>query len=913
MAAIRSTWVARHGDTSRSATWALLGHDGQPINLTDWTIRAQLRDNIGSLVVTHAFTVLNGGIVTGTATVELSNGRLVSTATVCLELHPADWTEIPAGFVGITDVEIASDATPAPAETYTVALVDFSAEADVTRWYDPDNLDTPGGLPPFTALQSQVTDLNGRVSAIEARPPSPVSSVNGRTGAVTGLAEQSSLSVHIGDSSNPHGTTKAQVGLGNVDNVADVNKPLSTAAQNALAGKVDKATTTAKGDLWVATAAATPGRVGVGADGQVLMADSTQTAGVKWALPGTSGAIPTSTLTTKGDLVAASGPSTPVRTPVGLNGQVLTADSTATGGVSWQTFTGGGGGGGGITSVTAADSSIVVTGTATSPQVSVGTIVESQVTNLTTDLAGKIGSLTAADTTITVSGTTTAPTVGVNAIPESKVTNLVSDLASKSQLLIPTATKTANYTAVAGDYVLVDLSSASVTVTLPSALPDRTRIGWKIVAQAATPNTLTIQAAGLDRFTTTSGPQSVTATLTGQAAIAQYAAGNAVWLIQSDDLPLTQLDARYPARTNWTNKGDMLAATAASTPARVGVGGDGQVLTADSASAAGVKWASPAAGGVTSVNSRTGAVTGLAEASALSGYVPTTQRAPLGGVGSTSGITGSVTPDVAATGSLRWVLGGNVTINPFTGGVDGQRVLIEAQAPSGAAATVTFAAGFEVSQAAPGRVFTLPAASWGYFTLIYRSAVWRIVSAEPQTAITVPTLPITSQWLPADHGLLAWTADPALANSTYAVSASGYLAGAALKLDQAATVSNVVYQITTAGATFTTARNYIGIWNAANTLIASTADQATNWNSTGIKTTPLTSSVSLAVGTYYVGYITTATTLPVFAATSLLGLINVGRTTQGQRAFVTATAYTALPGTRPAPTTFGNLVWFGLS
>lgn len=44
-------------------------------------------------------------------------------------------------------------------------------------------------------------------------------------------------------------------------------------------------------------------------------------------------------------------------------------------------------------------------------------------------------------------------------------------------------------------------------------------------------------------------------------------------------------------------KGDIFAATADNTPARVAVGSDGQVLTADSASAAGVKWAAAAAGG----------------------------------------------------------------------------------------------------------------------------------------------------------------------------------------------------------------------------------------------------------------------------------------------------------------------------
>lgn len=38
---------------------------------------------------------------------------------------------------------------------------------------------------------------------------------------------------------NPHGTTKSDVGLGNVDNTTDLNKPISTATKAALDGKVD--------------------------------------------------------------------------------------------------------------------------------------------------------------------------------------------------------------------------------------------------------------------------------------------------------------------------------------------------------------------------------------------------------------------------------------------------------------------------------------------------------------------------------------------------------------------------------------------------------------------------------------------------------------------------------------------------
>lgn len=42
------------------------------------------------------------------------------------------------------------------------------------------------------------------------------------------------LTSHTGNTSNPHGVTKAQVGLGNVDNTADSAKPVSTAQQTAL-------------------------------------------------------------------------------------------------------------------------------------------------------------------------------------------------------------------------------------------------------------------------------------------------------------------------------------------------------------------------------------------------------------------------------------------------------------------------------------------------------------------------------------------------------------------------------------------------------------------------------------------------------------------------------------------------------
>lgn len=45
------------------------------------------------------------------------------------------------------------------------------------------------------------------------------------------------IDTHIADKTNPHEVTKTQIGLGNVDNTSDLNKPISTATQTALNGK----------------------------------------------------------------------------------------------------------------------------------------------------------------------------------------------------------------------------------------------------------------------------------------------------------------------------------------------------------------------------------------------------------------------------------------------------------------------------------------------------------------------------------------------------------------------------------------------------------------------------------------------------------------------------------------------------
>jgi hypothetical protein len=108
-------------------------------------------------------------------------------------------------------------------------------------------------------------------------------------------------------------------------------------------------------------------------------------------------------------------------------------------------------------------------------------------------------------------------------------------IAASSQGLTPTAVKSGAYTAAAGDFVPVDASGGTVTVTLPAAPADRARIGVKIVAQAATPNTVTISRGGSDVFNKAGGSTALSLNALFQGIIVQYASSTGIWYVQSLD------------------------------------------------------------------------------------------------------------------------------------------------------------------------------------------------------------------------------------------------------------------------------------------------------------------------------------------------------------------------------------------
>lgn len=73
--------------------------------------------------------------------------------------------------------------------------------------------------------------------------------IDGKASSSDLIIVQNALNTHVGNTSNPHSVTKAQVGLGNVDNTSDANKPVSTATQGALDLKADKSTTYTKTEV----------------------------------------------------------------------------------------------------------------------------------------------------------------------------------------------------------------------------------------------------------------------------------------------------------------------------------------------------------------------------------------------------------------------------------------------------------------------------------------------------------------------------------------------------------------------------------------------------------------------------------------------------------------------------------------
>lgn len=149
---------------------------------------------------------------------------------------------------------------------------------------------------------------------------------------------------------------------------------------------------------------------------------------------------------------------------------------------------------------------------------------------------------------------------------------------------------------------------------------------------------------------------------------------------------------------------------------------------------------------------------------------------------------------------------------------------------------------------------------------------------------------------PADHGLLAWAFDPALAGvaGTLSANATVYLVKL---LPIAGTATKLYWYVTTAGATPTAGRNEVGLYSAAGTLLTAT-NVDSSISASGLKTTTITGQ-ALAVGApVWVGLVFNATTPPTLARGTTMStgsLTNVGLAAAGYRFATNGTAANTLP------------------
>lgn len=125
----------------------------------------------------------------------------------------------------------------------------FDSISETEFWYaiiDGDNResgigDLSGGV---LARTTVLATLNSGIFDDSAPSPLPLSGA-AQVYCTFNRGAFDEFNSHLSDVGNPHGVDQAQVGLGNVDNVADIDKPISTDTQNALDQKADQASLSA--------------------------------------------------------------------------------------------------------------------------------------------------------------------------------------------------------------------------------------------------------------------------------------------------------------------------------------------------------------------------------------------------------------------------------------------------------------------------------------------------------------------------------------------------------------------------------------------------------------------------------------------------------------------------------------------
>jgi hypothetical protein len=161
---------------------------------------------------------------------------------------PADFAVVDIGVIGLGNTGGGSGAVDSVnGQTGTVVLdQDDVLDGTIHKQYSATEKTKLAGI--ATGATANDTDANLKNRANHTGSQA-ISTVTGLQTALDSKAADADLDSHVGDTANPHAVTKTQVGLGNVDNTSDVNKPVSTAQQTALDGKANTSHTHGQADI----------------------------------------------------------------------------------------------------------------------------------------------------------------------------------------------------------------------------------------------------------------------------------------------------------------------------------------------------------------------------------------------------------------------------------------------------------------------------------------------------------------------------------------------------------------------------------------------------------------------------------------------------------------------------------------
>lgn len=172
-------------------------------------------------------------------------------------------------------------------------------------------------------------------------------------------------------------------------------------------------------------------------------------------------------------------------------------------------------------------------------------------------------------------------------------------------------------------------------------------------------------------------------------------------------------------------------------------------------------------------------------------------------------------------------------------------------------------------------------------------------------------------WTATDHGFLTWSILLEAASTSTALATAGTVYLTRVHLPVASSVTNIVGYVGTAGNTLTAGQCFAALYSAAGAKLDQTADQASAWGSTGLKTMALAGgAASRPAGDYYIAVWFNGTTGPAFARGSGLAaaLVNANLSAPNLRFASADTGVTTTgPSNLGGQTVISLSYWFGLS